>query len=73
MRHIDIIYNVTSLHRDTQMHSQATGSSLQVTLSRIENVITVFFGMGKCSIMSCFERSRVHLNTHPNPLNSPLI
>ena len=67
------MYNVTGLHTVTQMHNQASGTSLQVTQSRLENAIRELFGMGKCSIMSCFERSRVHLNTHPNPLNPPLI
>lgn len=40
------------IHIDTQIHNEAMGTSLQVTQSCLENVITVLFGMGKCSIMS---------------------
>lgn len=54
-------------HTHTQIHNEAMDISLQITQSRLENVIIVLFGMGKCSIMSCSERSRVHLNNHHNP------
>lgn len=49
----------------TKICNEAMDISLEVTQSHLENVITALFGVGKCSIMSCFERSRVHLNTLP--------
>lgn len=52
------------LHK-IHLHNKATATSLQVTRSCLENVITVLLCTGKCSIVSCCERSGVHLDTQP--------